>query len=298
MTDSIGGMGELERLLQALQAPVNKQPGQAVPALISQSDPVSAIPTWANYFLQIMLDEPVGYWRFSEKTASLTTECRDSTRNLNHGTYTGGTTLGQAGAISGSSDPAVLFNGSTGYVATTLTLNPALGGFSLEAWVKTTALTGVTQVVVANQDGTGTGRDLLYIDGTTGYWASDVAGTPLVSAVTASTTDYVHVVVTSDTVTSRLYVNGVEVINGARVPESATGAWVLGAAKTLTTFLNATADEIAVYGRALTSAEVLRHYNAGTGTLTVAGETISLTTDVTLQWDTFGKRWGENVWAA
>ena len=66
----------------------------------------------ASYSSTVLADAPVAYWRLGESAG---TAMVDSTANANSGTYQGGYTLGQPGAIAGDSDTAVTFGGQNGY---------------------------------------------------------------------------------------------------------------------------------------------------------------------------------------
>jgi signal peptidase len=55
------------------------------------------------YAEQVLADNPASYWRLGEAGG---TSMADVT-GANPGTYTGGVTLGQPGALVGDSDPAV-----------------------------------------------------------------------------------------------------------------------------------------------------------------------------------------------
>jgi hypothetical protein len=85
-----------------------------------------------------------------------------------------------------------------------------------------------------------------------------------------STTAFTHVVVTSDGTTAQLYMNGVvsgaATIEGMASPAKAPFTW--GAHSNLTSepFFQGALDELAVYDKALTPAQVATHFFAGTGT--------------------------------
>src|SRR6266852_7303617 len=68
----------------------------------------------AGYSAVILADKPLGYWRLGESDPSQA--AKDASGNGNDGTYVGGVTLGQKGAINRDPDTAAQFDGSTGYV--------------------------------------------------------------------------------------------------------------------------------------------------------------------------------------
>lgn len=96
-----------------------------------------------------MGDGPVAYWRLGESSG---TNAADSSGNGLNGTYTGGVTLGQPGALVDDANTAVAFNGSTGYV--TVGAPAALKmttQFSVEAWVYPTSISN--SPIITNKEG-------------------------------------------------------------------------------------------------------------------------------------------------
>lgn len=89
-----------------------------------------------GYAQTILADNPIGYWRLGEASGPQAT---DSSTNGFHGTYTGGVTVGQTGAVTNPApDTAVLFDGASGYID--MGVDPTLyslpGEFTVEAWIK------------------------------------------------------------------------------------------------------------------------------------------------------------------
>jgi hypothetical protein len=74
-----------------------------------------------------------------------------------------------------------------------------------------------------------------------------------------------HVVGTYDGTTQRLYVNGVQVASAGFTGALTANAksLVLGSWDTTSEFLAATIDDVAVYARSITPAQVANHYNRG-----------------------------------
>jgi hypothetical protein len=87
------------------------------------------------YTAAVLQDNPVAYWRLDEPANSTT--ALDASGHGADGTYVGGVTLGQTGALAEDPDTAALFDGAGGHVDFANTL--AGNDFSVEAWVKTTA---------------------------------------------------------------------------------------------------------------------------------------------------------------
>ena len=76
---------------------------------------------------------PAGYWRLGDTS----TTAADASGNGRNGTYSGQTTVGAAGAVTGDTNTAVVFGTSSGVAtvadAAALRLN---GSFSIELWAK------------------------------------------------------------------------------------------------------------------------------------------------------------------
>jgi RHS repeat-associated protein len=134
-----------------------------------------------NYAGRITAANPVGFWRLNETAG---TSAANSSQNTQTGTYTGGYTLGTGpGAITGETDTAPTFNGTTGYVNVTPALTVGtLNAYSVDAWVKTTA-TG-NQYIVAEGN---TGASFTGLHVNAGKAVFTVMGTTNVS-VTGTTT--------------------------------------------------------------------------------------------------------------
>jgi D-aminopeptidase len=84
-----------------------------------------------------------------------------------------------------------------------------------------------------------------------------------------STTDWTHLAMTYDGTMQRFYVNGVEVGTHAQTGSMAVGDEPLrigGDATFAGEFFKGLIDEVKVYNRALTAAEINADMNAGTGT--------------------------------
>ena len=205
-----------------------------------------------------------GYWRFGE--ASGTTAA--ATVGLVSGTYGAGTTLNQAGLLTGDANKAVSFNGTTGKVAFGDAFDfAAKAAFSLEAWVKATTIDATSRRIFSKESG----EDGYYLISTNTRlsFARMQAGaydTMTGPKLTANAT--AHVVVTYDGTTMRLYVNGaqVDVETSANSLLNTTAAFTVGAKSSGGGNFAGTIDEPAVYTTALSAATVLAHYRSGTGT--------------------------------
>lgn len=222
-----------------------------------------------SYSDLVLQGNPVAYWRF-EETAG--TAIADSSGNGHVGAIQGGVKLGAKGIPAGSLGAA--FDG-TGFV----TFGDALDfagsdAYSIEAWihpdvVDTSYRDIVTKIVFQPDGSTFQGYAFDFESANFNFFrCSDQVGpcsTPTASPPVAG--QFSHVVGTFDGATLRLYVNG------AMVGSVADTALLVDNPATLMiaseygnpsgSYFSGVMDEIAVYDRALTDAEVSAHYARG-----------------------------------
>lgn len=195
-----------------------------------------------------------GHWKFDESSGS-TANDDPATGYNNAGTLFGaGATWTAAGKVNGALD----FNGSTGYVKLPNIVNPSVATFSAAAWVKLRATPGTVQHILV-QEGT-TGRIWLDRKGN-GTLETNIGNISTVSAGTIPVGVWTHVAVTFDGATVILYLNGQP--DGSRVvtAESSTSGMIVGASKTLAQLWNGQIDNLRIYDRRITAANVLDLYN-------------------------------------
>lgn len=188
-----------------------------------------------------------------------------------YGTLSGTYTQGQTGAITGSggTDTSTSFNLGRAVVADIADLRPAGGGWSMEAWVKPTNVTGVQEYI--RKDGAGAGYFIRQSSSTLESLFSVGGGGTyvLLSAGTITAGVWQHVVATYDGANVRHYINGILVGTQAE-----TRAFSPNNAPTMIATQNPSGgsedfvgvlDEIAVYNFALSATQVMNHYAAGMG---------------------------------
>lgn len=227
--------------------------------------PIVVPPVTGAYGQAVLTDHPTGYWRLGESGGGAAV---DSSGNARHGSYTGGVTLGVPGGLAGEADTAARFDGTSGYVSVPDSpgLSPA-SGVSVEAWVNLTRYDGSYPRIISKL---GSYELTLYtMPGSEGRLEWTVyTGSSTPTSVTTTPADrfplnvWHHVVATYDGTAARIYVNGVE-----KASRPVTGALV-DTARPLTItrpdrLLAATLDEVAVYGAALSPAQVQNHATAG-----------------------------------
>ncbi|HEX8649070.1 MAG TPA: LamG-like jellyroll fold domain-containing protein [Thermoleophilaceae bacterium] len=181
----------------------------------------------------------------------------------NHGTYTGGFTLGQSGATS-DGDKAVKLDGSTGYVtapdANALDLGDSL---SVEAWFKRNATGDQTLV--------GKGQNAYVLSITDGKLTLRKGGDGnIVQSTTTPGADgnWHHVVATKNGSNAKIYLDGADVSGSVTNPPT-----LLDSADALNIGTNLAGDsgkwngwvdDVALYTRALSAAEVGRLFKVTT----------------------------------
>lgn len=207
----------------------------------------------------VVADAPVSYWRLDETAGTVAADQIAA----NPGTYSGGFTLNQPGALTGSgdADASVTLNGTSGFVSIG---NPTSlqfpGAFTVECWFKP-ATTAATQYILQK------------VTSTTGYYLSQAAGgavsfgcgASVVTSVANYTSGWHHIVGTWDGTTQTLTVDGVPRTATPVGPTTlnTTASFQLGSLAGAS-FYPGSLDEAAVYNYALTAAQIQGHYNAGT----------------------------------
>ncbi len=220
-------------------------------------------PPSPTYAAVVAGDAPVSYWRLGETTGSVAADARSA----NPGTYLDGPTLGQGSLI--GSDPAnraVAFDGVNDQVQVPNSASLSLGGsFSLETWIKPASIPSagrwasiVTKAESYSLQFNGPKLEFTVITGGTRQRLQAPAG-----AIGAGST--YHVVATFDGSQQRLYVNGAQVASRAYrgSASTVTSPLRIGSWDGTGEYFAGVVDEVAVYNRVLTPAQVANHTSAG-----------------------------------
>jgi hypothetical protein len=222
-----------------------------------------AVATARSYRDEVLADNPVSYWRLGETSG---TTAGDE-RGANGGTYTGGVTLGQPGALVNDSNPAASLDGVNDYVvipdSSSLDMSTAV---SVEAWIKRSRA-GAWQVVVG-KPGNGQSRFENYaiwfnsINQVVAYFGDGVG---YVSVAAAIDTNWHHVVATYDNATAKLYVDGSIAASSSSTIHLTANSLPLSLGRTNggSSYYGGLLDEVAVYPTALSAARVHTHYEVG-----------------------------------
>ena len=182
---------------------------------------------------------------------------------LNTTTSTDRSGQGKDGTLSGTPTPtigkvgqALKFNGSTSYVTTPTVSTPS--AISVAAWVYSAnygAAMFVVQKAVVNS------QWQLFFENGNLYWATSNHD---LSCTAPSNDNWHHLVATQTGSSGRLYIDGVQCATGESVPAigQGTGLIWIGAHDSGPGYLfNGKIDDIRIYNKALSAAEVLTLYN-------------------------------------
>ncbi|WP_406832167.1 PKD domain-containing protein [Pedococcus sp. KACC 23699] len=241
---------------------------------------VPPVPT-DSYGAKVYASSPDFFWRMDETSGTMAVDTMGQTA----GKYTGGVTLGQPGPLSGNGNTSVTFNGVDGNLTSASTFDsPSV--YSEELWFNTTTTRG-GKLIGFGTDPTGnsSGYDRhvwMLNDGRLrfGTWT----GQPNIAESSASFNDgsWHHMVATQGPDGMKLYVDGTVV--GTDPQTSAqpyTGYWRVGGdthwGDADSYWIDARIDEVAVYSKVLSLADVQDHYGAGGGTVVNQSPTATFT---------------------
>lgn len=230
---------------------------------------VSSLATNPAYANAVEADGPSAWWRLDEAPGAGV--AADASGTNSPATYQGGVGLGRAGALANDGDPAAALDGTSGYVGVPAgAVTDLSGGLSLEAWVNPSAVGSFQKVfdlgngaandnVVLGRYGSSNDVQFQVFHGSTSVGAIYASG-----ALVANT--WQHLVATlSPSGAMALYRNGVYVAAGTAtsVPTTVarTQAYV-GRSSWGDAHYAGGIDEVAIYHRALTAAQVGAHWQA------------------------------------
>jgi hypothetical protein len=209
-----------------------------------------------DYFAAVLGGAPSAYFRLGEAAGTAAVDAVGGAS----GTYSGTVTLAQAGALSADPDTAPLFGGGQVDVADRAELDLGDGPWSIELWIKRGS-TGTTGYVLNK----GTGAYGLFFSADQ-LWLEKVNTQNNVHSGPGTVdTAWHHWVASRTGGVTTLYMDGVDVTVLANTPTFVDTADPLqfGKEPSSSAFLGQI-DEVALYKRALTGAEVLAHYQGAT----------------------------------
>ncbi|RYD35790.1 MAG: LamG domain-containing protein [Verrucomicrobiaceae bacterium] len=241
----------------------------------------------ADYASEVRADAPLAWYRFQEPAKSGKAENQGSAGAAGNGTHTGAHPV--QGALAGSRDGAAYYDGAGARTIVPFVADvnpPAAESFTVEAWVmplrETDDTTGPCPLFNRLSDGDRQGWVLFQRSPATGWnfrmysGAGDAVGVELTgqsaTAGQGKAGTWSHLAVTWDGPASMatLYVNGVAVDSktGTYTANTAANARPLsiGAYDTGANPFRGAVDEVAVYKKLLTPAQILARYQNGTAT--------------------------------
>ena len=227
----------------------------------------SSLPTAPadEYGAAVFNDNPQSYWRLSENTGGV---AKDSGPNDNDGTYYGGVRRGEPGVVSGNS--STFFGENEAVVASEDSYsNPSV--YSVETWFKTNTTQGGKLIGFGNQQfslSNNYDRHLyMQDDGKLVFGTYTGALNTVTTAGAYNDFEWHHAVATQSSAGIKLYVDGqLAGTNPEAGAQDYSGYWRIGGDTTWgssSPYFTGYLDEVAIYGSALTPAQVEQHYEIG-----------------------------------
>lgn len=213
-----------------------------------------------EYYQTVVLSfKPSLYLRFGEASGTI---AYDISGNGLNGTYVGGPTLGTAGALALDNNTAVTFNGVTyATVADNNLLDPG-DVFTLAFWINPTNLAATRYLVSKGTNGYSvtleTSGQIILV--------KDAVGAIVGSTTNITAGSWWHVAITKTGATVHIYINAVDV-TGAVTNLTITATAIdlnIGRNFAGTNVLAGSMDEFTLFPTALTAANILAIYTAGT----------------------------------
>jgi hypothetical protein len=211
----------------------------------------------------------VGWWTFDGSSISST--IADSSGSGNNGYVGGGVSTTSMETI-GKIGQALQFNGSSNYVTVPSNSNMSLsGGGTITGWVKLNDIQlGVGDGPRIATHGLGNAAWIGMSSGKFRALMFDGGNKTVTGSTVATPGLWYYVVETFDGSTLKLYVNGISQGSTAAGAINYTGSdqsVIIGSANAPSSprYINASIDDVRIYNRALSSAEVTTIYNEGVG---------------------------------
>lgn len=226
----------------------------------------------SSYEALVLSHGPLGYWKFDESSGSTAVDASGNGYDL---TYQGSPALGASGVMQdGSGATAVDFDGSTdGAAGSDWSAFEFTGtaAFTVEAWLVIDTLPSAgsyAQVVQKQISGSGAGWEFVLAGTTQQIEFNRTDGNPAVGTGTLAAGTVYHVVGTCHpTDGMKMYLNGALMDSSAAVGAMSGNSVALsvGYDSDGTAYrFDGTLDEVAIYDRALSAAEVNQHWVTGT----------------------------------
>jgi len=225
---------------------------------------------------------PESYWRFGETSG---TTAADDGSTGNSATYSG-VTLGQSGAISGSADTSVSFDGSNDYIEIAHDNSYLLNDGTVQLWFNADDLVGDQALISKDHTGNGTGGHFtirLLNDGSITIRLQSITDSYTLSTAAGSVAanSWHHVAVTFGTNGVELFLDGASAdtnaytggLNGNNEPiVIGANTWTTapGSITPLTEYFGGKIDEVAILGQALTAEQIQNLYSSAVQNYSIA----------------------------
>ncbi|MCW6005677.1 DNRLRE domain-containing protein [Micromonospora sp. CPCC 205371] len=256
--------------------------------LSSQSCVSYEYTTGSHYRSIVTDDNPTAYWPLGEASGGTAANVV-ARKPGEHAANFRSVTLGQAGALAGTTDTAATFGGAgNGGLTLPTNLTNTTLSLSVEMWFK--AATGQRGVLYSHQNTAVTSEPVryspsLYID-TTGklrgyHWTPSGMGSQMVSAGRVDNGQWHHVVLTGSVTSQELYLDGVRIgavttaqpisfldMRNAYIGNGRTTGWPAAVDGNFP--FNGQIDDVAFYKHSLAATQVSAHYAARNATSRMA----------------------------
>jgi hypothetical protein len=203
-----------------------------------------------------LMDNLVGLWHLDE--ASTATSVVDSSGYGNVGVPTS-VSFGEPGKLGSSASFA-----GNGYIEVpdSASLDPA-SGISIQLWLKTTSNNEFVLHKYIENGNTYPGYGIAIFGGTLNCFMGGTGGSWLGGSKWVIDGVYHHVVCTNVNGVTSIYIDGQLDVSGARTPSVSNDPLYIGAGPGGTGAFSGSLDEVAIWSRALSTAEVLELYRRG-----------------------------------
>jgi hypothetical protein len=221
-----------------------------------------------SYSAAVLSDAPAAYWRMGESSGTTMT---DASKNGNNGTYIGGVTLAQPGALASDPGTAVAFDGRTGGATVASSRSLQVNQITIELWLKKITDSGYGVYVTKNYVGNGalgTGWFQVLNNDRNSRLEFRVTGDRdpvLVSSTALTANTWYYVVATYDGTVAKFYFNGKldSTLRVVATPAQNDDPLYIG--RRPDGFCNnVVLEEVAIYPAALSADRIAAHWRAAT----------------------------------
>ncbi len=244
---------------------------QAINAQWIASGRASTIPSAPSdsYGAAVFNDNPLLFWRLGESSGTI---AADSSQNGDQtGTYLNNVVLGQPGGIKGTTNTAAGFDGIDDQVTSANSYSNPMN-YSEEAWFKTTTTNGgkIVGFGCAQNGLSGCYDRHIYMnnDGKVTFGVYNGNLNTITTATALNDGKWHQVAASQSNVDGmKFYVDGALVgTNGTTNAQDYTGYWKVGGDNhwgCCSPYLNATIDDVSIYGSVLSASQIANHFNLG-----------------------------------